>query len=112
MLRLALAEAVTATAVATATVIAHATATREQQNSTTGCSFEYLRECFQICFYTSLLGCFARIIFFDEQTRATSAVASVRKWRPTQSGTLGSCAIRRAASAANSDTLPPAQRTS
>ena len=62
MLRQAEAEAVTATAVATATVSRMRLRLREQQNPTTGFSSESYGECFHICFYTSLLGCFAGII--------------------------------------------------
>ena len=65
MLRQAEAEAVTATAVATATVIANATPTAR---TTEFYNWILIRsessgECFQICSYTSLLGCFAGIIF-------------------------------------------------
>ena len=70
MLRQAEAEAVTATAVATATVSRMRLRLREQQNPTTGFSSESYGECFHICFYTSLLGCFAGIIFDLAQKRS------------------------------------------
>ena len=37
---------------------------RKHQNSTTAVLHQYQRQCFQLCFYTSLLGCFAGIIVF------------------------------------------------
>ena len=40
---------------------------RVRQNSTTGILHESQGECFQICSYTSLLGCFAGIILTSEK---------------------------------------------
>ena len=52
---------------------------REQQNSTTGSSSESQGECFQICFYTWLLGCFAGIFFCRlRRLRRRHRVAVVR----------------------------------
>eukprot|EP00959_Pyramimonas_sp_CCMP1952_P355736 7450830-Pyramimonas_sp.AAC.1 len=74
MLRQAEAEVVTATAVAAATVIATATTTAKNSRILQlDAHMKSSGECFQICSYTSLFGCFARIVWLSPQRNTPSS---------------------------------------